>query len=74
MPESSLLLFLLVAVGAAVVVAIVLLVVLLLRKPPRVDLAQEHARLENALREEQRAGRTEMLGQLHTLSASRRAL
>ena len=70
MPESSLLLFLLVAVGAAVVVAIVLLVVLLLRKPPRVDLAQEHARLESVLRDEQRAGRKEMLGQLQTLSAS----
>ncbi len=54
---------------AAVAVAIVLLVVLLLRKPPRPDLAAEHARLEQALREEQRGGRGELNQQLEALAA-----
>ncbi len=69
MPES-LLLPLLAAIVIAVVVAIVLLVMLLLRKPPQPDLAPEHARLERALRDEQREGRNEMLGRLQSLSSA----
>jgi DNA recombination protein RmuC len=53
---------------AAVAVAILLLVVLVLRKPPRPDLSAEHARLEQALREDQRGGRGEMQQQLADLS------
>jgi DNA recombination protein RmuC len=53
---------------AAVAVAILLLVVLVLRKPPRPDLSAEHARLEQALREDQRGGRGEMQLQLADLS------
>jgi DNA recombination protein RmuC len=49
---------------AAVAVAVVLQIVLLLRKPPRPDLAAEHARLEQALREDQRGGRGELQQQL----------
>ncbi|MDQ2702904.1 MAG: DNA recombination protein RmuC [Pseudomonadota bacterium] len=43
---------------------------LLLRKPPQPDLAPEHARLERALRDEQREGRNEMLGRLQSLSSA----
>ena len=57
MPETSLLLILLLI---AVVVAIVLLFVLLLRKPD--------TRLEQALRDEQREGRSELRQQLDSLS------
>lgn len=53
----------------AVALAIVLLVVLLLRKPPRLDVAAEHARLEQALREEQRGGRGELRQELSALTA-----
>jgi DNA recombination protein RmuC len=54
---------------AAVAVAIVLLVALLLRKAPRPDLGPEHARLEQALRAEQREGRGELQQRLEALSA-----
>ncbi|RPE80166.1 DNA recombination protein RmuC [Vulcaniibacterium tengchongense] len=65
MPDVSLLLLLLLI---AVVVAVVLLVVLLLRRPGNghVELL---ARLEQALREEQRAGRGELRQLLDSLSA-----
>jgi DNA recombination protein RmuC len=53
---------------AAVAVAVVLQIVLLLRKPPRPDLAAEHARLEQALREDQRGGRGELQQQLADLA------
>src|SRR5690348_7368561 len=53
---------------AAVVVAIAMLAMLLWRKPPRPDLAAEHARLEQALREDQRAGRGELREELAALS------
>jgi DNA recombination protein RmuC len=53
---------------AAVVVAIAMLALLLFRKPPRPDLAGEHARLEQALREDQRAGRGELREELAALS------
>lgn len=54
---------------AAVAVAVVLLVVLVLRKPPRPDLTAEHARLEQALREEQRESRKELQEALSGLGA-----
>lgn len=63
MTESALLLVLLVAVG----IAIVLLLVLLLRRP-EAALAGHRASLEQALREEQRAGRAELRQQLDGLS------
>jgi len=64
MSETMLLGFLL----AAVAVVVVLLLVLLLRKSPRPDLAAEHARLEQALREDQRGGRGELQQQLADLA------
>lgn len=54
---------------AAVAVAIVLLVVLLLRRPEAV-LASLSLKLEDALREEQRGGRTELRQQLDSLSTA----
>ncbi len=63
MPETSTLLVLLLA---AVVVAIVLLVILLLRKPAAA-LDGLRDRLEDALRNEQRAGRGELREQLDSL-------
>ncbi|MFC3551976.1 DNA recombination protein RmuC [Lysobacter cavernae] len=65
MPEASLLLIVLLV---AVVIAIVLLVVLLLRKP-EAALDSLRARLEQALRDEQRDGRGELRQQLDSLSA-----
>ena len=53
----------------AVLVAIALLVVLLLRKPDRL-LESHGARLQQALREEQRDGRSELREQLDSLSAA----
>jgi len=64
--SETLLLGLLLAAVAAVVV---LQVVLLLRRPPRPDLSAEHARLEGALREEQRASRQELQEALSGLGA-----
>jgi DNA recombination protein RmuC len=64
MPETDVLLLCLLI---AVAVAVVLLVVLLLRKP---DAAFERLRdrIEEALRDEQRAGRGELRGQLDSLA------
>jgi DNA recombination protein RmuC len=61
--ESMLPLVLLVVIAIVAVVALVLLILLLLRKP---DAALERlrARVEDALRDEQRAGRGELRGQL----------
>ncbi|MFD0739727.1 DNA recombination protein RmuC [Lysobacter koreensis] len=64
MPETSLLL---VALLVAVLIAIVLLVILLLRKPDAV-LESHRARLEQALRDEQREGRGELRQQLEGMS------
>ncbi|RNF83636.1 DNA recombination protein RmuC [Montanilutibacter psychrotolerans] len=65
MPETSLLLVVLLI---AVLVAIVLLVILLLRRPDAL-LDAHNARLEQALRAEQRDGRGELRAQLDSLSA-----
>ena len=66
MPDPSSLLIVLLC---AVLVAIALLVVLLLRKPDRL-LESHNARLQQALREEQREGRGELREQLAGLSAA----
>ncbi|MGV8931594.1 MAG: DNA recombination protein RmuC [Luteimonas sp.] len=58
----------LIIVLAAVLVAIVLLALLLLRKPDAV-LERHRVRLEQALRDEQRDGRSELRQQLDSLSA-----
>lgn len=65
MPDSALLSILLVAVA----IILVLLVVLLLRRP---DAAFDRlrGRIEDALREEQRAGRGELRQQLDSLGAN----
>ena len=62
--EASLLLIVLLI---AVAVAIVMLVILLLRKPDTA-LDAQRLRLEDALRDEQRSGRTELRQQLDSLS------
>ena len=66
MPDLSLLLIVLLC---AVLVAIALLVALLLRKPDRL-LESHNARLQQALRDEQREGRGELREQLAGLSAA----
>ncbi len=66
MPDPSLLLIVLLG---AVLVAIALLIALLLRKPDRL-LETHNARLQQALREEQREGRAELRQQLDGLSAA----
>jgi DNA recombination protein RmuC len=69
MPETSVLLIL---VLVAVLVVIALLVMLLLRKPDAV-LESHRARLEQALRDEQRDGRAELRQQLDSLSGQQEA-
>ena len=60
---------LLIALLMAVLVAIVLLVLLLLRKPDKL-LEGHNARLQQALRDEQREGRGELRQQLDSLSSA----
>lgn len=70
MSDADLLpLLLLIAIAIAAVAAVALLVVLLLRKP---DAALERlrAKVEEALREEQRAGRSELRAQLDSFGLS----
>ncbi|MDQ3618234.1 MAG: DNA recombination protein RmuC [Pseudomonadota bacterium] len=69
MPETSLLL---VALLIAILVVIVLLILLLRRKPDAV-LETHRARLEQALRDEQRDGRGELRQQLDSMSAQQEA-
>ncbi|MCA1714072.1 MAG: DNA recombination protein RmuC [Gammaproteobacteria bacterium] len=64
MPETSVLLLVLVIAAA---IAIAMLVILLLRKPDKA-LDAQRVRLEDALRDEQRGGRTELRQQLDSLS------
>ena len=72
MTESPLVLFLLVAVLLAALVAVGLLLVLLRRRPD--DALQAHRdRLEAALREEQREGRSELRQQLDSLGTQQAA-
>lgn len=66
MPDTALLLLLLLVATA---IALVLLVILLLRRP-EAALDRLRARVEEALREEQRAGRGELRQQLDSLALS----
>ncbi|MFP7726511.1 DNA recombination protein RmuC [Lysobacter sp. D1-1-M9] len=69
MPETSMLVIALLAAVFLAILAAIALLVLLLRRKPEAALESLRARLEQALREEQRDGRGELRQQLDSLSA-----